>query len=96
MKIKGHLGTKNFPFKYSKLYKLKSFANKGAKSKIIGLPLKLPARDFLCCCLPVVMPIFFTLSYSVRDGMLNFLLTCSADFPAEQHQNLTTGIEHRF
>jgi hypothetical protein len=60
---------------------LAKFENKGAKSKKIGLPLKLPARDFLCCCLPVVMPIFFTLSYSVRDGMLNFLLTCSADFP---------------
>ena len=37
--------------------------------------------DFFCCVLPVVIPIFFTLSYSVRDGTPYFLEACRADIP---------------
>ena len=48
------------------------------------------------CMLAVSIPIFFTLSYRVRDGTPYFLLACRADIPKYQTCNqhlLTPGQE---
>ena len=43
---------------------------------------------FCCSCfcmLAVRIPIFFTLSYSVREGTPYFLLACRADMPGDRN-----------